>query len=129
MEDERGSGMQHTLMARVGLAVKGVWPAVERSFDFVADTLDEYARLMRRESELFFGAAFLCIGLLNFQNGKNCDGNTAEYLTCTHPSTFFYYGWLEVTLVVIGVFLILIWFLKRGEEKKQRPARRTRAVG
>ena len=118
MVDERANGKDTTFLKRVKWVARVAWLILEHVFDLIADVLEEYAHIMRREFELFFGTAFVGIGLLNFQNGKNCDGNTADYLACTRPSTFYYYNWFEITLVVIGVFLILLWFMKRQGKKR-----------
>jgi hypothetical protein len=88
------------------------WLIIERLFDISLDKLGEYVTVLRREPELFIGIGLALAGLLNFQNGKNCDGNTADYLSCTRPSTFYYYSWVEITIIVIGVFLVLFWYLK-----------------
>jgi len=70
--------------------------------------------LMRAEFELFAGTALLIVGMLGFRSGKYCDGNTADYLSCTRPSTFYYYSAFDIALVVIGFFLVLFWFLSRS---------------
>jgi hypothetical protein len=88
------------------------WLTIEFVFNKIADALSEYFDIIKRESELFLGIALVLVGFLNFQNGKNCDGNTADYLTCTRPSTFYYYSWIEITVIIIGVFLVLLWLLK-----------------
>ena len=77
-----------------------------------------YASLVGREGELFAGVALFLIGLLNFDTGKYCDGNTADYLSCTRPSAYYYFGPVDIILVVAGVTLILIWFLKERESRK-----------
>jgi len=89
------------------------WHALERGFDSVADTALEYGRIVSREAELFFGVFFMIIGFLNFQNGKNCDGNTTDYLACTNPSTYYYYSAFEIALITIGIFLVILWYFKR----------------
>lgn len=74
-------------------------------FDFVMGSLGTIAR----DAELFIGVALTLIGLLSFQSDKFCDGNTAEYLSCTRPSTYYFYTPFDIAITVIGVFLILIW--------------------
>ncbi len=80
----------------------------ESVFDFFAGAL----RTIAHEMELFLGAALTLIGLLSFKNDKFCDGNTADYLSCTRPSTFYYYDWLSIVLVVVGVTFVLIWLVR-----------------
>lgn len=72
-------------------------------------------RYLLLETELFLGAALVAIGLLSFESDKFCDGNTADYLSCTRPSTYYFFDWLDVTLIILGIFLILIWVLKTRE--------------
>lgn len=93
-------------------AVRMVWLVIERLFDILMDALVEYAHIIWREMEVFFGSALLLVGVFGFQNGKNCDGNTADYISCTNPSTFYYYDWLQIAVIVIGVFFIMLWFFK-----------------
>jgi hypothetical protein len=49
---------------------------------------------------------------LNLQSGKYCDGNAADYLACTRPTTYYYYNGFEIFLIIAGIFLILLWFQK-----------------
>lgn len=72
-------------------------------------------RTIMRHKELFAGIGFTLVGLLSFNSDKFCDGNTADYLSCTRPSTFYYFDWLDITLIVAGVFLALIWYLRDRE--------------
>jgi hypothetical protein len=84
----------------------GFMGAVDSVFDFFVGSL----RTIARDAELFIGVALTLVGLLSFHSDKFCDGNTADYLSCTRPSTYYYYSPLAITIVVLGVFLILIWF-------------------
>ena len=68
--------------------------------------------VIRKEADLFFGTAITIVGMLGFSAGRYCDGNTAEYLSCTRPSSFYYFDALHITLVIIGVFYIALWFRK-----------------
>jgi hypothetical protein len=83
-------------------------------FDRTMDTLEEDWAIVRQQSDLFLGALLFLLGLLDFHSGKYCDGNTADYLSCTRPVTYYYYTWLEIILIILGVILILLWFMKRG---------------
>ena len=94
------------------------WLLIERVFDLVVDALIEYARIIWREIELFLGMALVSIALLNFENGKNCDGNTADYLSCTNPSTYYYYNWIEILAFVIGAFLLTLWYFRSKERSR-----------
>lgn len=76
-----------------------------KSVAYLHTTLDEF--------ELFFGSVLLAAGLLGFESDKYCDGNTADYLSCTRPSTFYFYDAIDITLVVLGVFFIFFWILGR----------------
>ena len=75
-------------------------------------------RYILLETEIFLGTALLACGLLGFESDKYCDGNTADYLSCTRPSTYYYYDWIDTTLVVIGIFLILVWVLKTRDSAR-----------
>lgn len=66
-----------------------------------------------REFDLFLGNALVVVGVLGFDSDKFCDGNTADYLSCTRPSTYYYFDWLDILLVMIGTTLIIAWFLKQ----------------
>ena len=82
---------------------------VDGVFDFFVRAFGSVAR----EAELFIGTALTLIGLLSIEADKFCDGNTADYLSCTRPSTYYFYSPLDIAIVVIGVFLIMVWFLNR----------------
>lgn len=81
----------------------------------ISKTGTEHLLLMRKNSELFFGIALFLFGVFNFSNGKYCDGNPADYYSCTNPSAYYYYGSFAITLAVLGAFCIAIWFLKKSE--------------
>ena len=83
------------------------------AFDRLMDAAEEDWAIIREQSHLFLGALLLLLGLLDFHSGKYCDGNTADYLSCTRPVTYYYYTWLEIILIILGVMLILLWFMKR----------------
>ncbi len=78
----------------------------------LVDHVEEYAQLMLREKELFLGNLLILLGALNFNSDKFCDGNTADYLSCTRPSTYYYFDALDIALIVIGVFFVLLWFVR-----------------
>ena len=90
------------------------WLISFRFLDRLMDIVENDWSVVRREGNLFFGASLILLGLLNFQSNKYCDGNGASYLSCTQPTTYYYYGALEITLIIIGTFFVLLWFAKRG---------------
>lgn len=106
MEDtytDRESHESH--VRRQGILMSGV----ESVYDFIMRSL----RTIAAESSLFIGVALTLIGLLSFHSDKFCDGNSADYLSCTRPSTFYFYSPLEIAMIVLGVFLIMLWVLHR----------------
>ena len=62
---------------------------------------------------LFLGATLVVIGILSFASDRYCDGNTSTYAACTRPSTYYYYPWWGVGLVVLGTLLVTLWMLRR----------------
>jgi len=71
--------------------------------------------LVRKNAHLFFGIALFLFGILGFSNGKYCDGNQADYYSCTNPSAYYYYGFFATALCIFGAFCIALWFLKKPE--------------
>lgn len=92
------------------------WLVIEYVFDRTVDMLAVNVALMRREGDLFFGTVLTIIGFFSFQSGKYCDGNATDYLSCTRPSTYYYYGGWEIFLILLGVFFLLFWVLKRQRQ-------------
>ncbi len=80
--------------------------------DRLVSWLGVRATIVARESDLFLGAALFLIGLLGFESGRYCDGNSADYLSCTRPATYYFYDAPHTILIVLGVFLILLWFVR-----------------
>jgi len=74
----------------------------------VGDTQD-----VVRHGHLFVGIASILVGVLSFASDKYCDGNAANYYTCTRPATYYYYPWWAILLIVVGSFFIVLWFLRR----------------
>jgi hypothetical protein len=85
---------------------------LDRFFDWLADK----ARVIWREFDLFLGVALTSIGLLHIHIGRFCDGNSADYLSCTRPAVFYYYSAAEIVLITLGIVLIVIWLLSRRRE-------------
>ncbi len=94
----------------------GWWQRVQYFFDVAMDALEYDWEVIKREADIFIGAFLFLIGLLDFHSGKYCDGNTADYLSCTRPVTYYYYTWLEMILIILGVTFILLWFMKRQRQ-------------
>ena len=104
---------QRTERSRVKNLGGVLWGRVISTFDAVMDALEYNWRIVRRESDIFLGTLLFLLGFLNFHSGRYCDGNTADYLSCTRPVTYYYYTWLEMILIILGVTCILLWFMKR----------------
>ena len=85
----------------------------EGIYEFFAVSL----RTIGQHKELFLGVAFTLVGLLSFKSDKFCDGNTADYLSCTRPSTYYFYSPLDIAVITVGVFLIMIWVLKARRDR------------
>jgi hypothetical protein len=108
---------EHT--SRTGVKMKVLragwisWRFIVFLLESTADSLIEKWVTIRREADLFGGVGFFILGFFGFRSGRYCDGNTADYLSCTRPATFYYYDWIHIALIIIGVFLICIWLLKR----------------
>ena len=89
-----------------------VWASIEYLSYMAAKSVGETLSIMRKEAGLFTGTTVLLLGLLNWSSNKYCDGNTADYLSCTRPNTYYYYGGFEIALIIAGVLLILVWYVK-----------------
>lgn len=89
------------------------WLLLLWAIDRLVDLALVNGRIFAQEASLFIGVAVLSIGLLSFESAKYCDGNTAEYLSCTRPSTYYYFDALDIFLVIVGISCILLWWLKR----------------
>ena len=93
------------------------WVSVEYVSYHFARACADNIRIMRKEGNLFAGAGLVLLGLLNWSSGKYCDGNTADYLSCTRPNTYYYYGAFQIALIILGVFLVLVWYVKNRQTK------------
>lgn len=107
-------GYQHEGGNRFRRIGRSVWGYSVALFERAIDGLEVDIKIMRHESDAFLGAFLFLMGVLNFHSGRYCDGNTADYLSCTRPVTYYYFTWLEIACIVIGVFFIMLWFMKRG---------------
>jgi len=108
------------IIAKLNLKRKIIftWVLIMHLFGFLFDIFLNYTKVIRREGELFLGAALFIAGLFSFESDKYCDGNTADYLSCTRPTTYYYYDALAIVLLIVGVFFIMIWLLKNRKEKE-----------
>jgi len=76
--------------------------------------------IIQHAPTLFLGVALTIYGLLSFKSDRYCDGNLADYYSCTRPSTYYYYDGTSITFAILGVFLVIIWVLgKTYHERKQ----------
>ena len=80
---------------------------------FIRDELVRDVQDIVLSGRLFLGIALSLVGFLSLASDKYCDGNAANYYTCTRPATYYYYPWWAILLIVIGSFLIVLWFLRR----------------
>ncbi len=100
-------------------SVKGlarlVWLLLQYIFDRLLDTLARDLVIIQREADLFLGAILSLIGLLGFESARYCDGNLNDYISCTRPATYYYFDTLDITLIVLGIFFILVWHFKHKE--------------
>lgn len=97
-----------------------VWHALVALLDALFDSALYNMAIMWREFDLFFGATLFFCGLFGFSPDKFCDGNTADYLSCTRPTAYYHYDALHITLIVVGATFILLWFLKKSRAKVAR---------
>ena len=94
------------------------WVSIEYISVHLAEALSENLRIIRQEGNLFLGTALMVLGFFNWSSAKYCDGNTADYLSCTRPVTYYYYGGFEIALLLVGVTLVLIWLVKNRKIAK-----------
>lgn len=86
--------------------------AVQSSGAYLTESTQDHLEIIRREASLFAGLALFLVGVFGFHAGRYCDGNTADYLSCTRPAVYYYYGAFDLLLIVLGAFLITLWILK-----------------
>lgn len=72
--------------------------------------------LIMRHVRLFGGVACTVTGLLSFASDRYCDGSTSAYATCTRPAVYYFYPWWAVVLILIGLWSVLLWYVRRGTE-------------
>lgn len=96
----------------VGRAIRIGGLIIAHVFNGFLDKLAHFVEVAGKEIELFVGTALVLVGMLSFESDKFCDGNTADYLSCTRPSTYYYYSSLDIAVIIVGVFLVLFWVLR-----------------
>lgn len=94
-------------------ALSMVWHAMVYTFDNLIDSTLRNLEIMWREFDLFFGALLFFSGLFGFSADKFCDGNTADYLSCTRPTAYYFYDKFHLFLILVGAVFVLLWMLKR----------------
>lgn len=77
------------------------------------ESLQKNLALLIHEFDLFLGVFLFILGFFGFESDKYCDGNTADYLSCTRPTTYYFFDSLDMALITLGAFFILFWALKR----------------
>ena len=110
MTDTTREGHAHESKWKV--VARNAWLVCYRALDHMMNVAENNWHIIRREGDLFFGVALIVWGVMNIQSNKFCDGNGADYLSCTQPTTYYYYGALETTLVLIGTVFVILWFFK-----------------
>ena len=114
MADEIQVG--HVSESKWKVVARHAWLVCYRSLDHMMDIAEEDWHIIRREASLFFGAILVIWGVMNIQSNKFCDGNGADYLSCTQPTTYYYYGAIETAAVLIGTLFVLVWFFKHKQK-------------
>jgi hypothetical protein len=93
--------------------VHKVWRYAQALVTLMRDMVaDDVARIWMH-ARLFIGQLLLIVGLFSFASDKYCDGNSSAYYACTRPSTFYYYPWWAIVLIVLGSFSCMLWFLRK----------------
>ena len=80
----------------------------------VKDGIVQDVSYMWHNARVFLGSGLVLIGLLNISADRFCDGSTNTHIACTRPTTYYYYSEVAIISIVIGSFLILLWFLRKG---------------
>ncbi len=96
------------------------WLFLQYLFNRALDALARDLVILQREADLFLGATLSLVGLLGFESARYCDGNLNDYISCTRPATYYYFDKLDVTLLVLGIFFIFVWYFKH-KERTGRP--------
>ena len=85
------------------------------TFGLIGGTVWDDLKIIIHNGSLFIGIAITLIGLFTFKSARYCDGNTADFYSCTRPSTYYYYTEWSIALLILGVFLIVAWIVRYKE--------------
>jgi O-antigen/teichoic acid export membrane protein len=84
-----------------------------RIFTRVVRELYVDTRMVVEARYVFFGTALFLVGFFSFASDRYCDGTATTYVACTNPSTFYYYPWWAVGMMVVGAMSLWIWYFRR----------------
>lgn len=101
-----------TTRGKAGKFLRTAWVTVEYLSVRLVEAFEVRLETLRQEIDLFLGASFFILGILNWSSAKFCDGNSSDYLSCTRPAVYYYYGSFEIVLVLLGTLLVLRWFVQ-----------------
>ncbi len=96
------AGFVRRVMLTIGAFVSLVWRKLRGDI-----------RVVARDARIFIGLGLVLTGLLSVASDRYCDGNASSHYTCTRPSTYYFYPWWAILLVIVGSFLIVLWYLRR----------------
>lgn len=100
---------------RLAMGVRRVLFTLGALVLFVRDELAHDVQDIVAHGRLFLGTALTIIGVLSFESDKYCDGNAANYYSCTRPDTYYFYPWWAILLIIAGVYFVVLWFLRRKQ--------------
>ncbi len=83
---------------------------------FLADRVARDVAVVVSEVRLFLGLTLVLGGILSFRTNRYCDGNVIDMSACTRPATYYYYPFWAIVFVVLGGFLICLWYLRRTRQ-------------
>jgi len=101
----RRAGFIRSVFYSLGFLVLRLWEGILHDLERMWDHF-----------RLFFGITLTTIGLLNFSSGAYCDRAVPDAYNCVRPSTYYYYSWETILVIVLGVTLIILWFLSRKKK-------------
>lgn len=81
-----------------------------RKFDAVWDLVAREWAILAGEGRLYLGIALTLAGVMNFEAGRFCDGNTLDSIACTRPVVYYEYPWWAVALTIVGALLLAGWW-------------------
>lgn len=93
---------------------RGVAARFWRVFDAVWDFVAREWAILAGEGRLYLGIALTLAGVMNFDAGRFCDGNTLDYIACTRPVVYYEYPWWAIALAILGALLLAGWWRNRN---------------